>query len=77
MTDPSHDGDHPDRQLEDLVLSAETVQDLTEAEADDVKGGILVNKTLAGCCSDVCLEQTRLCAVKQPNAGYTEDCQGI
>jgi hypothetical protein len=41
MSDPGRDHEQPRRQLDDLELSTETVQDLTESEAEGLRGGLL------------------------------------
>jgi hypothetical protein len=84
MTEPTGDPDRPDRQIEDLELNTETVQDLTEAEAEDVKGGgLLVNQTTGCVQTYACGRGTYGCAVDtgycgiQPKVEQTYGCQTI
>jgi hypothetical protein len=83
MTEPPDDRDRLDRQIDDLELHTETVQDLTDAEAEDVKGGgLLLNYTTA-CATNGCARGTFGCAVDtgycgiQPKVEPTYGCQTI
>jgi hypothetical protein len=63
MTDPSQGNpqDRPGKQVGDLEMNPETVQELTESEGEDAKGGLFVRSdtdsgcttTGTSCCSEI------------------------